>query len=384
MSQSCRNAIQRIWADESVSFGSNAGLLRDRYLELSVKDDKHKDARGRLQEMMRKAIAQTSAVYQLAYAKDLAQVQTHIKEGIFKTAGRMVIGLGGENVLETGISLQHTYGTPLIPGSALKGLAAHYCDHAWGVVDPKFKLGGVYHKTIFGTSEDSGHIIFHDSWITPDSLVGSLKLDVMTPHHTEYYSNKDGAAPSDFDDPTPITFLSIEGRFHIVISCDVQNEDGKKWTKLAFKILTKALEEWGIGGKTSSGYGRLFLENSNRRSNSASPNIADTVIATQIPDGHNAKDQPPAAAKIPRHNKGDTIEVTKVPDPKEKRGASYFMADDGIGGLVVLGTPPSIEIGQKTRLEVNGVMEKEGLYNFAAIGAKKEPIHQTRGKRGRI
>jgi hypothetical protein len=59
------------------------------------------------------------------------------------------------------------------------------------------------------------------------------------------------------------------------------------------------------------------------------------------------------------------------------------MADDGIGGLVVLGTAPSVEIDQKTRLEINGVMEKEGLYNFAAVGAKKEPTRQTRDQRGR-
>jgi hypothetical protein len=59
------------------------------------------------------------------------------------------------------------------------------------------------------------------------------------------------------------------------------------------------------------------------------------------------------------------------------------MADDGFGGLVVLGTPPSIGIGQKTLLEINGVMEKEGLYNFAAVGAKREPSRQPRDRRGR-
>jgi hypothetical protein len=83
-----------------------------------------------------------------------------------------------------------------------------------------------------------------------------------------------------------------------------------------------------------------------------------------------------------KYKKGATVEVTKVPDPNEKRGASYFMADDGFGGLVVLGTPPSVEIGQKTRLEINGVMEKEGLYSFAAVGAKREPPRQSKNRRG--
>src|SRR5712692_11262510 len=39
---------------------------------------------------------------------------------------RMVIGLGGETVLETDITLHHLYGIPFIPGSALKGLTRAY------------------------------------------------------------------------------------------------------------------------------------------------------------------------------------------------------------------------------------------------------------------
>jgi CRISPR type III-B/RAMP module RAMP protein Cmr6 len=296
----------------------------------------------------------------------------------------MVIGLGGENVLETGLTLQHTFGTPLIPGSALKGLAAHYCDQVWGASDHKFKLGEEYHETIFGTTEDSGHIIFYDAWITPECLVDSLKPDVMTPHHGDYYSKKEGAAPTDFDDPNPITFLSIVGSFHVAVSCDVQSEDGEKWAKLAFKMLTEGLKEWGIGGKTNTGYGRLVLEGREERGaqSSAGAELEADPSSEGLDLQKSLKPAPPAAKKL-KYKKGDTVEVTKVADPKEKRGASYFMADDGIGGLVVLGTPPSIEIGQKTSLEINGVMEKEGLYNFAAIGAKREPPRQSRDKRGR-
>jgi CRISPR-associated protein Cmr6 len=295
----------------------------------------------------------------------------------------MIIGLGGENVLETGISLQHTYGTPFIPGSALKGLTAHYCDQVWGAIDTKFKLGEEYHETIFGTTEDSGHIIFHDAWITPESLGDSMKPDVMTPHHSVYYSNKEDAAPTDFDDPIPITFLSIVGGFYVTVSCDVQNEVGEKWAKLVFKMLTEALKEWGIGGKTNAGYGRLVLENLGEMDGQSSVNTTDLKTPSSGPDVQRPPKQAQPAARKLKYKKGDTVEVTKIPDPKEKRGASYFVADDGIGGLVVLGTAPSVEIGQKTRLEINGVMEKEGLYNFAAIGAKREPVHQVRDKRGR-
>src|SRR5262249_16391470 len=153
-------------------------------------------------------------------------------------------------------------GVPIIPGAALKGLAAHYCDQVWGANQAEFKRPkdseekkplGKYHQLLFGTTEDSGHIIFHDAWITPESLSAphqGLILDVMTPHHSEYYMAKDETAPTDFDSPVPVTFLSVTGTFHVAVSCDAPEETGKKWALLAWTLLTQALAHWGIGGKT--------------------------------------------------------------------------------------------------------------------------------------
>src|SRR5207248_3340620 len=106
-----------------------------------------------------------------------------------KTAGRLVVGLGAESVLETGIRLHHTYGLPSIPGSALKGLASHYCARVWGQAEGNrlFQKEKDYHKLLFGATDDGGVILFHDAWILPDSVHdGCLLLDVMTPHHTEW------------------------------------------------------------------------------------------------------------------------------------------------------------------------------------------------------
>jgi CRISPR type III-B/RAMP module RAMP protein Cmr6 len=294
----------------------------------------------------------------------------------------MIIGLGGENVLETGLSLQHTFGAPFIPGSALKGLAAHYCDQVCGSCDLNFKLGEKYHKTIFGTTEDSGHIIFHDAWIEPESLVDSLKPDVMTPHHGGYYSTNGESAPTDYDDPNPVTFLSIAGRFRIAVSCDVAGVDGKKWTDFAFNLLSNALSDWGIGGKTNAGYGRLVREGPSKETNQSSENVDLSIPPTVLDDGK-PKAQPKPTVRKTKHNKGEIVEVTRVPDPNERRGKPYFVASDGVGGVVTMGTPPSVEMGQKARLEIKGVMEKEGLYDFAAVGAKKEPSRQPRNRRGR-
>ena len=187
----------------------------------------------------------------------------------FTPKADLVVGLGSKSVLEAGIRLHHTYGLPMIPGSALKGLASHYCNRCWGqwgVQDPPrenrlFRRNekGSHHELLFGTTNDGGVIAFHDAWITPESLrKAGLMLDVMTPHHPAWQI-EGGAPPTDLDKPAPVPFLSVSGTFRVCVSWvgprDFQQAE--KWTELAFCLLTEALAEWGIGGKTSSGYGRL-------------------------------------------------------------------------------------------------------------------------------
>jgi CRISPR-associated protein Cmr6 len=384
MADACRSVVSSWW--ELDKFGENAGLLRDRFLRVAVKDKKnHPPARSDLFEAMCQSLVESNEVYSAAYQKQESAFKNNKSKGLFSTDGRMVIGLGGENVLETGLTLNHTYGTPMIPGTALKGLAAHYCHQAWGAADERFKAGGEYHQTIFGTTEDSGHIIFHDAWVTPESLVGSLQPDVMTPHHGDYYSDAKGLTPpTDFDDPNPVTFLSVVGTFNVAVSCDVPGPDGDEWAERVFGLLSDALREWGIGGKTNAGYGHFSKVVMERK---GAPEKKDDSQALEKEDSYKEKKEDPISPalikKTLKYRRGDTVEVTKVPDPNERRGASYFRADDGIGGLIVLGTPPSVEIGQKTRLEIDGVMEREGLYNFAVIGAKREPSRKPRDRRGR-
>jgi hypothetical protein len=129
----------------------------------------------------------------------------------------------------------------------------------WGAVDPEFAgPAGKHYDFMFGSTEDAGFLSFHDAWVSPASLPNSLVQDVMTPHHGDYYMGKDGQrrAPGDFDDPNPVTFLSVCGDFDIHVSCDGEDGERKKeWERLAIDLLGQALSDWGIGGKTSGGYG---------------------------------------------------------------------------------------------------------------------------------
>jgi CRISPR type III-B/RAMP module RAMP protein Cmr6 len=213
---------------------------------------------------------------------------------------RLIIGLATESPLETGLTLHHTYGVPIIPGSALKGLAAHYASQVFGELPDQQELGqrveftdqegkrrvrtGTQFRTLFGDTDDAGFITFHDAWIDPASLTGDppsltredegLLLDVMTPHHGDYYGRKqyriqgqplpggprdgDFIPPTDFDNPVPVSFLSVRGKFHFVLTCVDASADGQRWLSWTADLVCAALEDWGIGGKTSSGYGRLL------------------------------------------------------------------------------------------------------------------------------
>jgi CRISPR-associated protein Cmr6 len=261
MPGACRKALDGIRLED----GQNAALLLARYL-------KRKDEEMRRDELLNAAASavgygmkEDTGFYKHAFDRRSAMLGGEV--GIFKLAGRMVIGLGASNVLKAGLTLNPVYGTPLIPGSALKGLAAHYCSEVWGGTDPKFKSpgrnsrgnitrpAGEHHRFIFGGMEDAGFIIFHDAWIIPHSLNNSLVRDAITPHHGGYYIPVgDRSAPTDFDSPIPVPFLSVKGEFEIRVNCD-GGAKGKDWEKLTMKLLKEALENWGIGGKTNSGYG---------------------------------------------------------------------------------------------------------------------------------
>lgn len=384
MTAACREGILNLWklkeAEPTDSYElpgcANASLVMDKYLRVPVREDEHKkNARRELHQAVQESIDRSEEVYKAAFDRYKNSTPGPCKAGDCKTVEglRLIIGIGNENVLETGLTLHHTYGTPIIPGTALKGLASHYCDQVWGAGDGKFKRGEEYHRAIFGTSDDSGHFIFHDAWITPETMKRSLRRDVMTPHHMEYYSGEDKgqAAPTDFDDPNPITFLSIVGTFHVAVSCDVQGAEGDKWADLAFRLLTDALREWGIGGKTSAGYGRLTIVQE----------VSTQTGAQSIPRG--------AGVPVGRtqHNKGDIVNVTRTEDPMG-RGRNYFVADDGIGGFFIGEGCPPIAIGGTTRLRVKGV-HPEGKYDFenpAPIdphAANPEPEQRPGGRRRR-
>ena len=343
--------------------GEHAGLLLQRYLaKAATGENGDPDEKRALLEAAMAASRASSCVsmYERAYTRWRDSLPAGTESVILRTEQRLIVGLGSENVLETGLTLHHTYGMPVIPGSALKGLAAHYCDQVWGRTDPRFKkpsneeneayrkyLKGEgpkppenFHRLLFGTTDDSGCVVFHDAWFVPGSDPQPLRLDVMTPHHKDY--NRDPgddkfAAPTDFDSPNPVAFLSVQGEFHVAVSWNGPPSDqSAAWTALALELLRQALEQWGVGGKTSSGYGRLVKADGS----GPGPHSSAATAAAR-----------PTAAPLKRD---DRVRITRT-EQTTKRGAPIFVTEDGQKGIFTGEQPPDIAVGESTEAWIANV-----------------------------
>jgi CRISPR-associated protein Cmr6 len=179
--------------------------------------------------------------------------QAKLADLLFKNT-RLAIGLGSEHPYEVGCTLHRTYGVPYIPGSALKGLAAFFARQELEDWDS----GSDAYKTLFGKGEvdgQAGCVTFFDALPKPIPGKGYLRRDVLTVHHPDYYqSDRVEKPPADWDSPNPIPFVTASADFVVAVS------GPGEWVDAALEILKMALEEYGVGGKTSQGYGRGELK----------------------------------------------------------------------------------------------------------------------------
>lgn len=208
---------------------------------------------------------------------------------------RLLVGHGNSSALDVGLTVHHTWGVPVIPGSALKGLLAHYVDATYGPADSdkkpweqqgderaradyhgvtwnrrRIERGpGTIYRALFGAPdarEDdamqehgfesgaaAGVVTFHDALYVPGSVADDkpFAADVLTVHQKGYYDSFGRSEPNDFDSPNPVAFLTVRPKCLLLLVLSGPSE----WTELAGQLLANALETWGVGGKTAAGYG---------------------------------------------------------------------------------------------------------------------------------
>ncbi|HLH19744.1 MAG TPA: type III-B CRISPR module RAMP protein Cmr6 [Bryobacteraceae bacterium] len=291
-------------------------------------------------------------------------------------ASRLLVGHGNPSATGVGLTVHHTWGVPMIPGSALKGLLAHYVDAVYGPNDPtrppweqpgdeqlradyqgnvwrgaRIRRGpGAVYRNLFGApdAEDdalmrergfdagasAGLVLFHDALYVPGSAPENQPFapDVLTVHQKSYYDTSGQHWPNDYDSPNPVAFLTVRPGARLLLAVSGPPD----WTLFAGRLLRDALANWGIGGKTSAGYGRL---------------VAQDQTGTAVPGRSSG---PPVARQLPRHQRGERVSVTRIEDPSGK-GKVKFRADDGFPGHFAGEEPPAVAIGQSAEIWIANV-----------------------------
>lgn len=171
----------------------------------------------------------------------------------------VIHGLGGGETGEVSITIHPIYGIPYIPGSSLKGVVRHWFIKAYfdgrekKFLDEDGQMAEIG-RFVFGAENQKAAVQFHDILIYEKA---QIRFDTMTPHFAKYYSGKEHAVPDGSEEPIPIPFYTIlVPEVEIFFSVQIQKKyDPVLLGKVVAQWTEKALTQWGIGAKTSSGYG---------------------------------------------------------------------------------------------------------------------------------
>lgn len=176
-----------------------------------------------------------------------------------KIRWRLVAGLGSPHVRETALTIHPVYGILYVPGSSLKGLVRNWFIHAYCDGDEKKLSEHPEAQLIFGTGGRRGLVQFYDIFLYEGLQIDG---DIMAIHFKEYY---DGNKPATEDQRLILQdfwavrvdhaniFLTLEKK------AAANDTDERKMLETAAAWTAQALKEFGIGAKTSLGYG-VFSE----------------------------------------------------------------------------------------------------------------------------
>ena len=172
---------------------------------------------------------------------------------------RLVVGIGSEHVQETNMTLDHVYGIPYLPGSALKGVLRSWVIQECFGNDEKLALRDIENSdpadlkekkqdffTVFGSQQVAGKVRFLDALPAGNFR---FELDIMNPHFSKYYRGLE--FPTDDQQLNPISFLTLKGvpfRFLIYAKTAAPLDIAKNW-------FTEAIANLGFGAKSAVGYG---------------------------------------------------------------------------------------------------------------------------------
>lgn len=211
-----------------------------------------------------------------------------------KAISPFATGLGIEHPIENGFAFLSPYGLPYLAGSGVKGVLRKAAEESGELQTEHVEL-------LFGTDNQSpgfaqadphelrrGVLTFWDVFPIPGPRLDSdthdpplFRIDIMTPHHSEYLQN--GATPNDSESPIPIPFLAIEpgSRFTFAVACQTDRVFGemlpKPWKTIVESLFQDAFTWLGFGAKTAVGYGAMERATELRKSEWVDNKIAELL-----------------------------------------------------------------------------------------------------------
>ncbi|MGH9360343.1 MAG: type III-B CRISPR module RAMP protein Cmr6, partial [Thermoanaerobaculia bacterium] len=178
---------------------------------------------------------------------------------------RLVVGLGLPQPVETGFLLDRLTGCPYLPGSSVKGLlrsAARLVAREEVVLGEEPDAAAFWEmnlRRLFGPEAGSdnaaarGQLVAFDAFPDPWPR---LEVDVLTPHHSQYYTGNGGHYPADWDDPSPVPFLTVAPGTRFVFHFGFSDSETVEADFARVRsLLWGALDAFGVGGKKAAGYG---------------------------------------------------------------------------------------------------------------------------------
>lgn len=306
----------------------------ERIEQNSKSDDEKKKARAFLSETENFSRRSSTRVDSLAF-QNLDWLPEQSTKLYARLCSRMMLDMSG-GVMENANVCLDRYGIPYIPGSAVKGCARRAALAAlreWSQTDQKpagddnafsescqpfqtsekmleaiariFGWGDMDWRptsdfawametnagvppvlTIPPSKQFSGSVAFLAAYPTQDP---GLELDVLTPHHGEYYSSDNlNAVAHDTENPVPCYFPTVksqkgtDGHYTFPLLPLARCAEGD--LDLARNWLKCGLEIFGIGAKTAAGYGWFeditsVIEQENANEEKLKSAEADTRIA---------------------------------------------------------------------------------------------------------
>jgi CRISPR-associated protein Cmr6 len=170
-----------------------------------------------------------------------------------------VTGTGNSHPVENGFLWHHTLSAPYMQGSAVKGIMRSWLENQLGYGldedDNHSELKRYFGSETKASSDNqAGDLIFFDAL---PIVQPRLKVEIMTPHMGEYYSDKGKTAPADWHSPNPIPLLAVES-ISLLFCIAPRNGkiDADELAQLS-TALQNALSNMGAGAKTQTGFGRL-------------------------------------------------------------------------------------------------------------------------------